>query len=140
MVQSGQGADEVFGGYHWYPPMMESKDALQDYRNVFCDRTNDELQEIIHEKYQGEDFTSEYIQRQFSQPGAKTPVEKALRIDSTIMLVDDPVKRVDNMIMAWGFEARVLFFDHELVELAAFHLNIKLGKVGNTFSRKRQET
>ena len=35
------------------------------------------------------------------------------------MLVDDPVKRVDNMTMAHGLEARVPFLDHELVELAA---------------------
>jgi asparagine synthase (glutamine-hydrolysing) len=35
------------------------------------------------------------------------------------MLVDDPVKRVDNMTMAWGLEARVPFLDHELVEVAA---------------------
>jgi asparagine synthase (glutamine-hydrolysing) len=33
--------------------------------------------------------------------------------------VDDPVKRVDNMTMAWGLEARVPFLDHELVALAA---------------------
>jgi asparagine synthase (glutamine-hydrolysing) len=46
-------------------------------------------------------------------------VDKALRIDQLIMLVDDPVKRVDNMTMAWGLEARVPFLDHELVELAA---------------------
>jgi asparagine synthase (glutamine-hydrolysing) len=35
------------------------------------------------------------------------------------MLVDDPVKRVDNMTMAWGLEARVPFLDHEFVELCA---------------------
>ena len=35
------------------------------------------------------------------------------------MLVDDPVKRVDNMTMAWGLEARVPFLDHEFVELVA---------------------
>src|SRR3712207_3050777 len=35
------------------------------------------------------------------------------------MLVDDPVKRLDNMSMAWGLEARVPFLDHEVVELAA---------------------
>jgi asparagine synthase (glutamine-hydrolysing) len=35
------------------------------------------------------------------------------------MLVDDPVKRVDNMTMAWGLEGRVPFLDHEVVELAA---------------------
>ena len=35
------------------------------------------------------------------------------------MLVDDPVKRVDTMTMAWGLEARVPFLDHDFVELAA---------------------
>jgi asparagine synthase (glutamine-hydrolysing) len=52
-------------------------------------------------------------------PGAQTAVDAALRLDSEVMLVDDPVKRVDNMSMAWGLEARVPFLDHDLVELAA---------------------
>jgi len=46
------------------------------------------------------------------------------------MLVDDPVKRVDNMTMAASLEARVPFLDHELVELAAripAHLKIRDG-------------
>ena len=52
-------------------------------------------------------------------PGAQDPVDRALRLDTEVMLVDDPVKRVDNMTMAWGLEARTPFLDHELVELAA---------------------
>ena len=44
-------------------------------------------------------------------------MDAALRNDTTIMLVDDPVKRVDNMTMASGLEARVPFLDHEFVEL-----------------------
>jgi asparagine synthase (glutamine-hydrolysing) len=35
------------------------------------------------------------------------------------MHAPDPLKRVDNMTMAWGLEARVPFQDHELGELAA---------------------
>lgn len=31
VVQSGQGADETFAGYHWYPPMMRSNDPVGDY-------------------------------------------------------------------------------------------------------------
>ena len=49
------------------------------------------------------------------------------------MLVDDPVKRVDNMTMAWGLEARVPFLDHEFVELCAAvppELKLALGGKG----------
>src|SRR3546814_1340303 len=55
----------------------------------------------------------------FGLRGADYAVDKALRLDTQVMLTDDPVKRVDNMTMAWGLEARVPFLDHELVELAA---------------------
>jgi asparagine synthase (glutamine-hydrolysing) len=60
-----------------------------------------------------------FVRAHMSRPGAETAVDAALRLDSEIMLVDDPVKRVDNMSMAWGLEARVPFLDHDLVELAA---------------------
>jgi asparagine synthase (glutamine-hydrolysing) len=59
------------------------------------------------------------VDEHFAAPGAETTLDAALRLDSLIMLVDDPVKRVDNMTMAWGLEGRVPFLDHELVELAA---------------------
>ena len=29
VVQSGQGADEVFAGYHWYPPLRDSSDPIE---------------------------------------------------------------------------------------------------------------
>jgi asparagine synthase (glutamine-hydrolysing) len=65
-----------------------------------------------------EDAPTAFITERFGRPGAETSVDAALRNDTTVMLVDDPVKRVDNMTMAWGLEARVPFLDHELVELA----------------------
>jgi len=119
VVQSGQGADEVFGGYHWYPPMMESTDPLADYARVFCDRDHAEFQRAVHTRFHGEDHAHAFIRHQFERGGASEAVDKALRMDTQIMLVDDPVKRVDNMTMAHGLEARVPFLDHELVELAA---------------------
>ncbi len=47
------------------------------------------------------------------------------------MLTDDPVKRVDNMTMAWSLEARVPFLDHELVELAGkMPVDLKVRETG----------
>jgi asparagine synthase (glutamine-hydrolysing) len=119
VVQSGQGADEVFGGYHWYPPMMSSTDAVADYARVFCDRDHQEYLRTVDARFHGDDHARAFIARHFALPGAREPVDQTLRMDTQIMLVDDPVKRVDNMTMAHGLEARVPFLDHELVELAA---------------------
>jgi len=118
VVQSGQGADEIFGGYHWYPPMMQSNDAVSDYARVFFDRDHDEMGEALSPRLMNGDDSRAFVERHFAKPGAERPIDKALRIDTEIMLVDDPVKRVDNMTMAWGLEARVPFLDHDLVELA----------------------
>ena len=119
VVQSGQGADEVFAGYHWYPPLLASADPVADYSRVFFDRDHAEYARAVHPELVSEDFSTDFVQRHFARAGAETGVDKALRLDTTIMLVDDPVKRVDNMTMAWGLEARVPYLDHDLVELAA---------------------
>ena len=119
VVQSGQGADEVFAGYHWYPPMLESTDPVSDYASVFFDRDHAEYTRAVAKAYVDQDHSRAFVQRHFDQPGADRAIDKTLRLDTSIMLIDDPVKRVDNMTMAWGLEARVPFLDHELVEFAA---------------------
>jgi len=119
VVQSGQGADEVFGGYHWYPPLMDSDDPLADYQRVFFDRDHDEFTRAVSPEYANGDASTDFVARHFAAADAERAIDKSLHLDTTVMLVDDPVKRVDNMTMAWGLEARVPFLDHELVELAA---------------------
>lgn len=119
VVQSGQGADEVFGGYHWYPPMASANDPVATYARAFFDRDAETLDRQLGPDWRNGAAPLDYVRAHFARPGAPDPVDKALRIDSTVMLVDDPVKRVDNMTMAWGLEARVPFLDHDLAELAA---------------------
>jgi len=119
VVQSGQGADEVFGGYHWYPPLVESSDPVGDYARVFFDRDHAEFAAAVEPALVGDDHSRHFVASYFENIEAEAPVDKALHIDTTVMLVDDPVKRVDNMTMAWGLEARTPFLDHEVVELAA---------------------
>lgn len=125
VVQSGQGADEIFAGYHWYPPMADAPDddvdaAFNQYRNAFFDRSHQEMAKLVQPRWMTElDISGHFVREHFAHAGADTATDRALRLDTTVMLIDDPVKRVDNMTMAWGLEGRVPFLDHELVELAA---------------------
>jgi asparagine synthase (glutamine-hydrolysing) len=134
VVQSGQGADEVFAGYHWYPPMQALtgalgpgadrdelvRQAVDRYHAAFFDRSHAEMAEVLRPEHRLErDVSRELVARHFGRAGAETATDMALRLDSQIMLVDDPVKRVDNMTMAWGLEARVPFLDHEVLDVAA---------------------
>ena len=94
VVQSGQGADEVFGGYFWYPRMQAASGTpAERFSQHYFDRDHGEYCDMVASDYCSIDYTS--------------------------ALVEERLKRVDNMTMAWGLEARVPFLDHELVELAA---------------------
>ena len=120
VVQSGQGADEVFAGYFWYGRMRAARGTpLERFSRHYFDRDHDEYLRLVTEPYQGADHTGELIARRLGEPGADEFLDHVLRLDTTTLIVDDPVKRVDNMTMAWGVEARVPFLDQELVELAA---------------------
>jgi asparagine synthase (glutamine-hydrolysing) len=122
VVQSGQGADEVLAGYSWYQAVDRDADGLgaDAYAAAFFDRSHEEIAAIVTpEHLAGRDVSRAFVDAHFARPGADEPVDRALRLDTEIMLADDPVKRVDNMTMAWGLEARVPFLDHEFVELAA---------------------
>lgn len=122
VVQSGQGADEILAGYHWYPPLVgvAREQSAEAYAKVYFDRTHDDIAMMLGPDYLVDhDVSTEFVVRHHDAPGADTAVDAALRLDTTVMLVEDPVKRVDTMTMAWGLEARVPFLDHEFVELAA---------------------
>jgi len=121
VVQSGQGADEVFGGYFWYPRMAAETTGspLERFSKHYFDRDHAEYLRLVTDTYGGADHTSALIAERLAEPDADEFMDAVLRLDVTTLIVDDPVKRVDNMTMAWGLEARVPFLDHQLVELAA---------------------
>jgi len=99
--------------------MLETADPVETYAKAFFDRSHAVLKTQLNGAYMADtDVSRALVEAHFAQGRADTPVDKALRLDSQVMLAEDPVKRVDNMTMAWALEARVPFLDHELVELA----------------------
>jgi asparagine synthase (glutamine-hydrolysing) len=119
VVQSGQGADEVFAGYFWYPQMQQASGSdLERFRGFYFDRDHDEYLRMITSGFAGQDYTSALVEARLQAANSDDYLNRVLHFDVTTLIVDDPVKRVDNMTMAWGLEARVPFLDHELVELA----------------------
>ncbi len=119
VVQSGQGADEVFAGYFWYPQMDAAQGTdLERFAPRYFDRDDAEFQGMVTPPYRGADYTGRLVSERLAAIRGDTFLDRVLAFDATTLIVDDPVKRVDNMTMAWGLEARVPFLDHELVELA----------------------
>ncbi|MEV6175976.1 N-acetylglutaminylglutamine amidotransferase [Streptomyces sp. NPDC052015] len=136
VVQSGQGADEVFAGYGWYPRLasVAREEEPDRYAETYFDRPHADLARMLQpHMLPRDDVSGRFVREHMAVPGAETALDAALRLDTHVMLVDDPVKRVDNMTMDCGLEARVPFLDHELVELAAAcppHLKLADGGKG----------
>jgi len=119
VVLSGQGADEAFAGYFWYARMATEKgNEIERFSKHYVDRPHEEYLQTVMPTYQGANHTSNWLNKEFLKTGADSFIDKVFRTDITKLIVDDPVKRVDNMTMAWGLEARVPFLDTELVEWA----------------------
>ena len=121
VVQSGQGADEVFAGYFWYQKMLTTSANIdqqwKQFHYNYVDRDHYEMTTMLQKPVPN--ITQQWLKQQFSNILADSFLAKVLNLDVCNLIVDDPVKRVDNMTMAWGLEARVPFLDHQLVELVA---------------------
>jgi hypothetical protein len=63
----------------------------------------EEMAELLESAHRCDDDVSRaFVADHFARSGAATALDRALRLDTQIMLVNEPVKRVDNMTMAWG--------------------------------------
>jgi len=118
VVLSGQGADEGFAGYFWYKNINAESNDYRNFCKHYVDRSHDEVKEFLNIKFDS-DYTSTMIRNKLNSVNSKTLIGSVLNFDITTLVVDDPVKRVDNMTMAWGLEARVPFLDHQLIEASA---------------------
>ena len=78
VVMSGQGADEVFGGYDWYSKMHQAgqgidlsnpDEAVAAFAPYYFDRSHQEWLEVINPKYHIEDVTSKLVGDRLTEGG-----------------------------------------------------------------------
>jgi asparagine synthase (glutamine-hydrolysing) len=122
VVLSGQGADEMLAGYHWFQTLAalpDHADGVAYYAQHVLDRSYEEYRDAVTEEYRTENLSAAFLRRTFAENGAAKLVDNVLQFDSTFALANGPLGRVDNMTMASSLEARVPFLDELFVELSA---------------------
>ena len=71
VVQSGQGADEVLGGYDWYPPLLSaSGSGLDTYAASFFDRDDAGVRALLADA-PDDDVSMEFARSWFTRPGRR---------------------------------------------------------------------
>jgi asparagine synthase (glutamine-hydrolysing) len=140
VVLSGEGADELFGGYSWYasvaraqrlrsmaapaliawmlPPMGRIRTLRRILRGDYPLESNGVTSA---ENWGDLGITAEGIRpwrrSAFERKGERASIESLYLYDQLTYL-PPLLQRQDRMSMAAGVEARVVFLDHHLVELA----------------------
>lgn len=116
VVLSGQGADELLGGYSFYSNMLsDSGTALERVQKHYLEISDAQLRQHLSAEFLPEtDVTSQWMGEALLDDDDF--MYSFLRLDVSQLIVDDPVRRVDNMTMAWGVEARVPFLSRAVIE------------------------
>ena len=82
VVQSGQGADEVFAGYHWYPPMAADAagvdGAVAATRKTFFDRDHDgrPARCVAGDRRSTATLAGQFVAEHFARPGRRPRVDR----------------------------------------------------------------
>ena len=102
---------------------LNSIDTLSKY---YFDRSYDNFKTIVHSDFVSENYTSNDIGSRLKQMDPSLSIlDKIFRLELSMFIIDDPVKRVDNMTMSHSLEARVPFLD---IDLISFMLSVKSEK------------
>src|SRR3954463_6055323 len=73
VVQSGQGADEVFAASHWSPPLagVGREDAVRTYAQAVFDRDHGQMRSVVADRYAlADDPSLAFVHAHMSAPGA----------------------------------------------------------------------
>ncbi|TSC64205.1 MAG: asparagine synthase (glutamine-hydrolysing), partial [Parcubacteria group bacterium Gr01-1014_106] len=144
VVLSGDGGDELFGGYERYrlsclatsyqriplivrgwPNFISPFRDLNTPRGIerfmrFLFQKDDVVSRVLAADFFDRDRSMQFFERRFfSAKRDISPEEELMRVDQQSWLVDEALERADKMSMAHAIEQRVPLLDKEVVEFAA---------------------
>ncbi len=131
---SGDGGDELFGGYGRYRKILQSVERtflrslvrfhrsdlnpLEIFENSQRIYTDAQILEILHPKLHSFVQRSEYFQKFYEEESGRDLLSACQCIDLMTYLPENNLTKVDRASMANGLEVRVPFLDHQVVEFA----------------------
>ncbi len=122
VVLSGQGADEILAGYHWFQTLpsdaMPAKEMAALLHAKVADRPYAEYKALVTPDYVSSNKSLAFFEELCKKNGSKYAIDNLLVYESGFALANGPLERVDNMTMAASLEARVPFLDEVMVDLA----------------------
>ncbi|HEU5047320.1 MAG TPA: N-acetylglutaminylglutamine amidotransferase [Rickettsiales bacterium] len=122
VVLSGQGADEMFAGYHWFHSIANDattpEQSGRTILNTVADNTYEEYLQLVRPDFRTEDHAATFLEQMCRENATANTVDNLLVYEGTFALTNGPLERVDNMTMAASLEARVPFLDEVVVEAA----------------------
>jgi asparagine synthase (glutamine-hydrolysing) len=148
VVLSGEGSDEIFGGYPIYRRMLAFERAnrvpllsafgravgalagdtkIRKYANMLGDPVEKRYGGVgglfSHEQasrmFAGMGNSYDGVSAAYARAGTRSPFGRMSYVDHTTWLPDDLLVKADRMTMAHSLELRVPFLDHVMVEFAA---------------------
>jgi asparagine synthase (glutamine-hydrolysing) len=150
VVFTGEGGDEVFGGYRRYrmsPLMRFIKGLIEPGTGGF--RTRSQLQSRWRRRLFGPElkatgaaFRTPYLEAWRRTPASWTDIQRSQYTDLETALPDNLLVKTDRMLMGFGLEGRVPYLDHRVVEFGLSlpdELKIR-GKQSKVMLRKWAET
>ena len=90
VVLSGQGADEVFGGYFWYEKIMREKElsSIDTLIKYYFDRSYGNYKTIVHSDYISENHVSNDIESRLKQMDPSLSIlDKVFRLELSMFII-----------------------------------------------------
>lgn len=144
VVNTGEGADELFSGYSPYyigssifkpiPSILKKEFYLWYY----CVFKNNERKKLLKENYSNDEILRYYLNNSNYPQYPKQFLNKLLNFDIKHELPNWELNRTDKMTMAHSLEARVPFLDHRIVNLSSkMPIRYKQSNLTNKFILKK---